>query len=65
MCQIRVVLEEQGDERTLLENVTRLKVKDGGIELSAFFEEPMMVELASVKHIDFLDGKVVLEKAVG
>ncbi|MEN8189947.1 MAG: CooT family nickel-binding protein [Thermodesulfobacteriota bacterium] len=65
MCQIRVVVEENEGEQLVLENVTRLDVVEQGIRLSSFFEEPVMVDHGVVKHIDFLDGKVVLARKNG
>ncbi len=63
MCQMRVVVEEEGVEEIVMENVTRLQVSGGAIEVSAFFEEPRRLEAVFVQSIDFLEGKVVLKKS--
>jgi len=63
MCQMRVVVEEDGVEVTVLENVTRLQVSGSTVEVSAFFEEPRRLEAVSVESIDFLEGKLVLKKS--
>jgi predicted RNA-binding protein len=60
MCQISVIDEREGREKTILENVTRLDVVPDGVVLSTFFEEPMEVSNAVISRIDFLGGKVFL-----
>jgi len=64
MCQMSVVVEEEGVEETIMENVTRLQVFGTTIEVSAFFEEPRKVEAVFIQAIDFLGGKVILKKSV-
>lgn len=65
MCQMRVVVAEaEGVEKVVLENVTRLQVLGTTIEVSAFFEEPQKIDAVRIQSIDFLGGKVVLEKSV-
>jgi predicted RNA-binding protein len=39
-----------------------LKVTGEGVLVSTLFEEPKLVKSAWVKDIDFLDGKVTLDK---
>ena len=63
MCQMRVVVEEDGVEETVLENVTRLQVSGTTIEVSAFFEEPRRLEAVYIESIDFLGGRLVLKKS--
>lgn len=63
MCQMSVVVEEDGVEEMIMENVTRLQVSGTTIEVSAFFEEPRRVEEVFIQSIDFLGGKVVLNKS--
>lgn len=64
MCQMSVVVEEEGVEEIIMENVTRLQVFGTTIEVSAFFEEPRKVETVFIQAIDFLGGKVILKKSV-
>ena len=64
MCQMSVVVEEEGIEEMIMENVTRLQVSGSTIEVSAFFEEPLKVEAVFIHTIDFLGGKVILKKRV-
>lgn len=63
MCQMSVVVEEDGVEEMIMENVTRLQVSGATIEVSAFFEEPRKLEAVFIQSIDFLGGKVVLNKS--
>jgi predicted RNA-binding protein len=59
------VLVRGSEEDTLvMESVTRLEVKDGGVEVSTFFEEPKFVPGVQVQTIDLLGGKVFLEQTV-
>ena len=62
MCQMNVVLEHDGRQEKIMENVTRLEVNSEGVLVSAFFEEPKLVKSAWVKNIDFLGGTVTLDK---
>ena len=60
MCQLNVVMEREGKQETLMEGITGLEVTELGIVLRTYFEEPMTVNQASIKSIDFLGGSVVL-----
>ena len=64
MCQMRVLVLEDTNEELVMESVTRLEVKDNGVEVSTFFEEPKFVQDVRVQEIDFLGGKVFLERTV-
>ncbi len=61
MCQMNVLLENDGEQEKIMENVTRLEVTGEGVLVSAFFEEPKLVKSAWVKSIDFLGGTVTLD----
>lgn len=61
MCQMNVVLEHDGKQDKIMENVTRLEVTGEGVLVSAFFEDPKLVKSAWVKNIDFLGGTVTLD----
>ncbi len=60
MCQMSIILETNGQEETLLKNAAKLIVTTEGIEISALFDEPMIIKNAAVHEIDFLDGTVKL-----
>ena len=64
MCQMSVLVRENEEEELVMESVTRLEVKDGGVEVSTFFEEPKFVPGVQVQTIDFLGGKVFLGKTL-
>jgi len=60
MCQMNVVLDHDGEQEKIMDNVTLLEVTDEGVLVSTLFEEPKLVKSAWVKNIDFLSGKVIL-----
>ena len=60
MCQISVVVEREGQRKTVAEGVTGLEQTSGGVVLRTFFEEPLTVAGVSIKSIDFLEGTVYL-----
>ncbi len=62
MCQMSVLVLEDTSEELVMESVTRLVVKDRGVEVSTFFEEPKFVPDVHVEEIDFLGGKVFLKR---
>ncbi len=64
MCQMSVLVRENEEEELVMESVTRLEVKNGGVEVSTFFEEPKFVPEVQVQTIDFLGGKVFLGKTL-
>ena len=63
MCQMSVVLERNGEQEVIMENVTLLEAKDEGIEVSTLFDPPKIVEKATVKKMDFNSGTVTLVPA--
>ena len=62
MCQMSVMVLEGTNEELVMESVTRLEVKDKGVEVSTFFEESKFVQDVRVQEIDFLGGKVFLKR---
>ncbi|MCP5002425.1 MAG: CooT family nickel-binding protein [Planctomycetes bacterium] len=61
MCQMNVVVDKEGTQELVMENVTQLEVVEEGIKVSTFFEEPKFVSGVAVKTIDFLSGKLILQ----
>ena len=55
-----VVLEHDGEQEKIMDNVTNLEVTGDGVLVSTLFEEPKLVKSAWVKDIDFSRGLVVL-----
>jgi predicted RNA-binding protein len=62
MCQISVVIENDGEQEKIMDNVTGLQVTGDGVVLTTFFEEPLSVPDVVISRIDFLGGKVVLNR---
>ncbi len=62
MCQTNVVLNEDGNEKLLLENVTALKIVEGGLLITTLFEGQKEFSGMSLDRIDFNEGKVYLFK---
>ena len=60
MCQISVVLQQEGKEELVEENVTRLEVEKDGISITTLFAGPRKLSNTVIEHIDFTAGKVVL-----
>ena len=61
MCQMNVVLEHDGEQEKIMDNVTRLEVTGEGVVVSTLFEEPKLVKSAWIKNIDFQGGTVTLD----
>ena len=62
MCQTSVVIEQNGSEELLLENVTELEVIDKGLIISTLFEGAKEFPGVAIRRIDFNNGKVFLYK---
>ena len=62
MCQISVVVEKDGVEELLMEDVTNLVVDSDNLEISNLFEEPKSIQQVAIRSIDFVAGKVLLKK---
>ena len=62
MCQISVVLEKDGIEELIMEDVTNLVVGSDNLEISTLFEGPKSLEHVVIRSIDFMAGKVMLQK---
>lgn len=60
MCQMNVMLDKAGDQKLVMENVTLLEVKNGGVEISTLFDTPQHINDVIVTSIDFNSGKVIL-----
>lgn len=60
MCQMNIMLDRAGDQELVMENVTLLEVKEGGVEISTLFDAPQQIRDVVVTTIDFTNGKVIL-----
>ncbi len=63
MCQTSVVMERDGSEELLLENVTALEVIDGGLSIATLFEGQKEYPGVAIRRIDFNEGKVYLYRS--
>jgi predicted RNA-binding protein len=61
---MNVVLEHDGEQEKIMDNVTQLEVTGDGVLVSTLFEEPKLVKSAWVKNIDFQGGTVTLNDRV-
>lgn len=59
MCQAVIYLAQGDGESELMRDVILLEPLEGGVRLTAFFEEPVIVQ-ARVGRIDFLKHRVTL-----
>ncbi|MFH1021714.1 MAG: CooT family nickel-binding protein [Pseudomonadota bacterium] len=62
MCQMRVILEQDGNEAVVAESASLLEVSEDGIRISTLFEEPQFIPGAAVRAIDFLNGRVTVTR---
>jgi predicted RNA-binding protein len=62
MCQMNVMLDSGDQPELVMENASLLEVTDGGIQVSSLFDPPKLIGGVRVVKIDFMDGKVLLEK---
>ncbi len=61
MCQVSVVLDRNGEQEKVMENVTQLTMEPEGVLISTFFEAPKLIADAKLTKIDFLNGTVTLQ----
>jgi predicted RNA-binding protein len=60
MCQTSVLMEKNGEEELLLENVTALEVLEDGLRITTLFEGAKEFPGVALRRIDFAGGKVFL-----
>jgi predicted RNA-binding protein len=63
MCQMSVVMEKDGSEELVMEDVTNLVVDEDGLTISTLFEGPRTLPQVNIRSIDFMAGKVFLKQA--
>ncbi len=61
MCQMKVMLDKEGKQELVMEDVTKLEVTEDGITVSTLFEEPKTVPGVAVQTIDFMSGILTLQ----
>lgn len=60
MCQMRVILEQDGSEAVVTESASLLEISEEGLRISTLFEEPQFIQGGVIKAIDFLNGRVTV-----
>jgi predicted RNA-binding protein len=58
---MKVMLDREGQQELVMEDVTKLEVTEDGVRVSTFFEEPKTVSGAAVNTIDFTSGILILQ----
>jgi predicted RNA-binding protein len=58
-----VVMEKDGSEELVMEDVTNLVVDEDGLTISTLFEGPRTLPQVNIRSIDFMAGKVFLKQA--
>ncbi len=58
---MKVMLDKEGQQELVMEDVTKLEVTEDGIRVSTFFEEPKTVSGVAVETIDFTSGTLILQ----
>jgi predicted RNA-binding protein len=62
MCLARVYIGNDDETELLMEEITSLKTEGGKLLMTSLFGEEKEIE-ASIKEIDFMGSRVVLENA--
>jgi predicted RNA-binding protein len=55
-----VMMDNEGQQEKVMDEVTQLEVTSEGVILSTFFDEPKLVPGVQVKKIDFMSSTVTL-----
>lgn len=62
MCLARVYMGNNDERELLMEEIASLKMEGGKLLMTSLFGEEREIE-ASIKEIDFMGSRVVLESA--
>ncbi|MBU1564915.1 MAG: CooT family nickel-binding protein [Proteobacteria bacterium] len=62
MCQTSALIEKDGGQELLLENITNLEVLSDSLEITTLFEGTKSWSGLAIRRIDFSAGKVYLYK---
>ncbi len=61
MCQMKIMQDKDGQQELVMEDIAQLEVVEEGIRISTLFEEPKLIPGVTIKTIDFLAGKTMLQ----
>lgn len=62
MCQVSAYIKSGEQQELVKENVTRLEMLKNGLRIGTLFEGTVDLEGMVVDHIDFTNGRLILEK---
>ena len=65
MCQTSVVIDRDGEQEKIMENVTTLEMLADGVRIATLFEEPKEINSVRLEKIDFMSGTVTLIQEKG
>jgi predicted RNA-binding protein len=60
MCQTSALMEKDGGQELLLENITNLEVLSDSLQITTLFEGTKLWPGVAIRRIDFSAGKVYL-----
>jgi len=58
---MKIMQDKDGQQELVMEDVSQLEVVEDGIRISTLFEEPKLIPGVTIKTIDFLSGKTILQ----
>ncbi len=58
---MKIMQDKDGQQELVMEDVSQLEVVEDGIRISTLFEEPKLIPGVTIKTIDFLAGKTMLQ----
>ncbi len=62
MCELKVILDRDGERELIMESVTKMVVDGDSIELTGIFGDRSIIS-GSIKEIDFTKGEtLIIEK---
>ena len=59
---MKIMQDKDGQHELVMEDVANLEVVEEGIRISTLFEEPKLIPGVTIKTIDFLSGKTMLQE---
>lgn len=63
MCLSKAYIDRDGKMELLSEEIVSIEIEKGDVLLKELFGEQKVIR-ANIKEIDFLNGKIILEKKV-
>tara|TARA_B100001964_G_scaffold159067_1_gene174720 strand:- start:428 stop:610 length:183 start_codon:yes stop_codon:yes gene_type:complete len=58
---MKIMQDKDGQQELVMEDIAQLEVVEEGIRISTLFEEPKLIPGVTIKTIDFLAGKTMLQ----